>query len=119
MEEPRHLRERDVSRATGDRLAQAVVHQLADHDDADLAAALIAYGNDDGPCWALPPGEVMITRYDWTWHRTIPVAVFADKAQAEVELERLKAEEVGLRLRDKQAGRVISRPHHYALAKRW
>lgn len=79
MEEPRHLRERDVSPAAGDRLAQAVVHQLADHDDADLAAALIAYGNDDGPCWALPPGEVVLTRYDWTRHITMPVAVFADR----------------------------------------
>ncbi len=115
----RRLIERDTSRAAGDRLAQAVLHRLEHRADADLAAALVAYHNDDGPCWALPPGEVVISRYDWARHRTIPVAVFKDKAEADLELERLRAEEVELRERDKQAGRLISRPHHYAIVRRW
>ena len=96
-----------------------VLGQLADHGDGAMAAALIAYGNDDGPCWALPPGEVVITRYDWTRHLTVPVAVFADRAEAEVELERLKTEEVELRASARAAGRAITRPNHWALATRW
>lgn len=36
----------------------------------------------------------MITRYDWTNHRTAVVAVFADRAAAEAELGRLRAAEV-------------------------
>lgn len=63
---PRNLIERDASLAAGDRLAQAVLHQLGQHADANL------------------------TRYAWTRHLTVPVSVFAEKADAEVELDRLK-----------------------------
>lgn len=40
------LLERDASRAAGDRLALAVLHQLEHRADAALAAALIAYQVD-------------------------------------------------------------------------
>lgn len=46
------------------------------------------------------------------------MAVFADKAQADRELERLKAELVELRARDKAADRAITRPNHYAIVRR-
>jgi len=99
-----------------------VLDQLADHADADLSVALLGYHNDDGPCWALPPGEAVITRYDWGRHVTVSIAVFADKAQAEVELDRLKAEEVEeveLRASARASGKAITGPNYFALAKRW
>lgn len=46
---------------------------------------------------------MVITRYDWTRHRTIPVAVFKEKADADAELERLKAEEVEIRAKERRA----------------
>lgn len=50
----RHLHERDAARAAGDALACAVLDHLAGKP-SDLAAALCAYRNADGPAWALPP----------------------------------------------------------------
>lgn len=50
----RHLHERDAARAAGDALARAVLDHLAGKS-SDLAAALCAYRNADGPAWALPP----------------------------------------------------------------
>ena len=47
------------------------------------------------------------------------MAVFADRVSADLELERLKAEEVELREREKACGMAITRPNHYALARRW
>lgn len=101
----RWLQDRDASRAASDRLTRAVLDHLGSIPDPNLSAALVDNFNDDGPCWALPPGEWMITRYHWTKHRTIPVGVFNDKAAAEVELERLKQIKT-------------DRPQHYALVRR-
>lgn len=97
----RWLQERDASRDSADRLTRAVL----DHPAPDLAAALIDHHNNDGPCWALPEGEWMVSRYDWTKHRPVVVGVFTDKASAEVELERLKQIKT-------------NRPQHYALVRR-
>ena len=55
----------------------------------------------------------------WQRHRTIPVAVFADKAQADLELERLKDEEVEVRTSARASRKAITRPNHWALARRW
>jgi hypothetical protein len=86
----RWLRERDSSRDSGDKLARCLLDHIERQPDPDLAKALVDYQVNDGPCWALPPGEWMITRYDWSKHVTVPVQVFADKPSAEVELERRK-----------------------------
>lgn len=86
----RWLIERDSSRDSADELARSLLDHLKRHPVPELAKALVDFHNDDGPYWALPPGEFMITRYDWKKAVTVPVAVFADKATAEVELERLK-----------------------------
>ncbi len=80
----RWLRERDRSRDGGDQLARSLLDHLQQGIVPALAKALIDYHNaPDGPCWALPPGKFMITRYDWARHRTVPVAVFPDKSAAE------------------------------------
>lgn len=107
----RWLQERNRTRDQGDGLARALLDHLGG-GAPDFGQTLIAYFNDGGPAWALPPGEYMITRYDWTRDMTVVVAVFADKGPAEAELERLRAVE----LADKASGKVV-RPQHYAIVK--
>ena len=108
----RWLLERDKSRDKGDKLAREMLDLLRG-EAPDFGQALIAYYNADGPAWALPPGEYMITRYDWTRDMTAPVAVFKDKAAAELELERLRAAEI----EDRRSGKIV-RSQFYALVKR-
>lgn len=52
----RLLHQRDAARDAGDRLARAVQAHLRG-DPVDLAAALRAYGEEDGPEWACRPVE--------------------------------------------------------------
>lgn len=52
----RWLRERDEARHSGDRLARAVQAHLRG-EQVDLAAALLAYGEADGPAFAVAPVE--------------------------------------------------------------
>jgi hypothetical protein len=106
-------KESDGSRDSGDLLACSILEQLQRGPEPALAKALIDYYNDDGPYWALPPGEFMITRYDWTKDMTVPVAVFDDKGAAEAELERLRAAEVEDRARG-----TIARNQHYTIVRR-
>jgi hypothetical protein len=47
------------------------------------------------------------------------VAVFADKAQADLELERMVAEEIELRASARVSGKAMTKPNHWALAKQW
>lgn len=75
--------------------------------------ALINDFNGDGSAHALPPGSHVLTRYDWTNHRTAVVAVFDGVAVAEAELVRLRAVEI-----EEHGGGYIHRPHHYALVPR-
>ena len=108
----RWLLERERARPQGDGLARALLDHL-EGDAPDFRKAMIDYFNGDGPAWCLPPGEWMITRYDWTRATTVVVAVFAENGAAEAELERLRAVE----LADKANGKV-PRPQHYAIIKR-
>lgn len=109
----RTLHERDTARTSADKLVRAVLDRLVAAPDDDLAAALVGYYNSDGPAWALPSGEFLITRYDWTVARTVVVSVFADKASADVELERLqKVERI-----DRASGKIVM-SNHYAVMKR-
>ena len=82
----RWLLERERARAQGDGLARVVLDRL-NGEAPDFGKALIDYFNNDGPAWALPPGEYMITRYDWARDMTAVVAVFGDKGAAEAELD--------------------------------
>ena len=118
----RWLHERDQARNAGDKLAHSILAHLrkapAREFSEEFAAALIDYHNDDGPAWALPPGEFMITRYDWTRDITIPVKMFPNRASAETELERLTTAETKKRQDDKENGRQLDKPSHYAIAQR-
>lgn len=109
----RHLRERDTARTSGDKLARAVLDHHQAEPYADLAAALVEFHSSDGPAWALPPGEFMVTRYDWRQHRTVVVAVFGDRAAADAELDRLLNREKA----DRASGK-IARPNHYEIRRR-
>jgi hypothetical protein len=108
----RWLEERNKARDSSDLFTRSLLDHLTG-EAPDFGKAMVGYFNADGPAWVLPPGEFMITRYDWTKDMTAPVAVFADKGAAAAELERLRAIEVEERARGK-----ITRNQHYTIVRR-
>lgn len=108
----RLLHERNSARDQGDALARAVLENLGGRP-ADFKKALIDYYNNGGPCWALPPGEWMITRYDYQDAVTKPLAVFQTKEDADQELERLKK----LEAEDKASGKC-SRSNFFCITRK-
>lgn len=87
----RHLHERDAARNSGDRLARAVLDHL-EGKAVDLRAELTAYYGAEGPPFAAPQGEWMVTRYCPQMHLTSVVTACDSKLDAEDAAAKLKAE---------------------------
>lgn len=78
-----------------------------------MQQAMLDDFNGDGPASVLPPGEYMITRYDWAQHRTIVVEVFDDKTTAEAKFDDLCSNEA----EERASGKLV-RSWFYSLRPR-